>query len=355
MAYEPSSITVSGLHHSYGTGDVLVDVDLEIKAGTTMALLGPSGCGKTTLLRSIAGLERPRSGTISIDDRCVTGPSTWVPPEKRRVGLVFQDWALFPHLDVAGNVGYGLPRSERREGVAGPLEMVGLAGYEQRMPATLSGGQQQRVALARALAPRPRIILLDEPFSNLDASRRVEVRADIRTLLGEIGTTAIFVTHDQDEAFVLGDRVTLMREGRVVQVGTPQTLYERPVDRWAAEFVGDAISLAGVATGSTADTVLGPIPLDRPHDGPTEVLVRPEHLRLIDGQAATVQAVEYYGHDVMVHLRLDDQLVKVRTPPPSVPAVGDRVGVTYAGRSAIAFADQEAPTDHDDPVDVRTP
>jgi iron(III) transport system ATP-binding protein len=343
VAHEPSSITVSGLHHSYGSGDVLVDVDLEIKAGTTMALLGPSGCGKTTLLRAIAGLERPRAGSIAIDERCVAGPSTWVPPEKRRVGLVFQDWALFPHLDVAGNVGYGLPRSERRHGVSGPLAMVGLAGYEHRMPSTLSGGQQQRVALARALAPRPRIILLDEPFSNLDASRRVEVRADIRSLLGEIGTTAVFVTHDQDEAFVLGDQVTLMRDGQVVQVGTPQTLYERPVDRWAAEFVGEAVSLRGVATGSTADTDLGPIPLDQPRHGPTEVVVRPEHLRIVSGEAATVEAVEYYGHDVMVLLRLDGQPIRVRTTPPSDPAIGDRVGVAYAGRSAVAFPRQQQP------------
>lgn len=345
------SIDVVDLHHRYGTEDVLVGVDVAIEAGTTLALLGPSGCGKTTLLRAIAGLERPWAGTVSIDGETMAGPSIWVPPEKRRVGLVFQDWALFPHRTVAGNVGYGLPRADRATRVAAALDLVGLDGFGDRMPATLSGGQQQRVALARTLAPQPRVLLLDEPFSNLDASRRVDVRAELRALLAEIGTTAVFVTHDQEEAFVLGDRVALMHNGRIVQVDTPQGLYRHPADRWAAEFVGDAVVLAGQASGSSATTPIGALPLERAMDGPVEVVIRPEQLRLrepdprANGGSATdpastkglVEAVEYYGHDAMVHVLVGDQSIKVRTGPVPVGSPGRPVEVSFVGQAAIAF------------------
>ncbi len=346
------SVAIDGLHHRYDADDVLVGVDLAIEAGTSLALLGPSGCGKTTLLRAIAGLERPQRGTIAIDGETVTGPSTWVPPERRRAGLVFQDWALFPTRSVAGNVGYGLPRSGRRERVADALELVGLAGLDDRMPATLSGGQQQRVALARALAPEPRLLLLDEPFSNLDASRRAEVRTELRALLAGIGTTSVFVTHDQEEAFVLGDRVALMHEGRVVQVDTPQGLYERPDSRWAATFVGDAVLVDGLANGDVASTVLGPVPLDRPMAGRVEVLIRPEQLRLTGRASAprdaptdqvpapaagVIQAIDYHGHDAVVHLLVGDLPVRVRTGPAPPGTVGEAVGLLFAGRPATAF------------------
>ena len=338
------SIEVDQLHHRYDSADVLIGVDLDVEAGTTMALLGPSGCGKTTLLRSIAGLERPHRGTITIDGRPVVGSGTWVPPERRQVGLVFQDWALFPHRTVAGNVGYGLSRSDRPRRVAEALAMVGLDGFEDRSPATLSGGQQQRVALARALAPRPRVLLLDEPFSNLDASRRVEVRADLRRLLQEIGTTAVFVTHDQEEAFVLGDRVALMHQGRIVQVDAPEALYRHPADRWAAEFVGDAVVLAGRAEGERADTAIGSIPLDRSIAGVVDVVIRPEQLRLADPDGAAgadgtgvVQAVEYYGHDAMVLVSIGEQTVKVRTGPAPAGRPGDSVAVVFGGERATAF------------------
>ncbi|MEM9562899.1 MAG: ABC transporter ATP-binding protein [Actinomycetota bacterium] len=347
------SIAIDDVHHRYDADDVLVGVDLAVDAGTSLALLGPSGCGKTTLLRAIAGLERPRLGTIAIDGETVAGPSTWVPPERRRAGLVFQDWALFPHRSVARNVGYGLPRSGRRQRVADALERVGLTGLDDRMPATLSGGQQQRVALARALAPEPRILLLDEPFSNLDASRRIEVRSEVRALLGGIGTTAIFVTHDQEEAFVLGDRVALMHQGRVVQVDTPQGLYERPASRWAASFVGDALFVEGRANGEVASTVLGPVPLDRAVAGPVDVLIRPEQLRLTgtagDGHRSSgdatmrapavgvIRSIEYHGHDAMVHLLVGDLPVRVRTGPNPPGAPGESIGVLFAGRRATAF------------------
>ncbi len=346
------SIEVEQLHHRYDSTDVLVGVDLRVEAGTTMALLGPSGCGKTTLLRAIAGLEHPRSGTIEIDARRVFGPETWVPPERREVGLVFQDWALFPHRTVAGNVGYGLARSQRRQRVAEALAMVGLEGFDDRLPATLSGGQQQRVALARALAPRPRVLLLDEPFSNLDASRRVEVRADLRRLLADIGTTAVFVTHDQEEAFVLGDRVALMHEGRIIQVDRPEGLYRQPADRWAAEFVGDAVILSGQAEGEVASTVIGPVPIDRPSTGPVDVVIRPEQLRLTRptpadasggdraddaAQVGVVEAVEYYGHDAMVHVSVAGHTIKVRTGPVPLGTPGDPMTVVFGGDRATAF------------------
>ena len=358
------SIVVAGLHHRYDEAEVLLDVGLEIEAGTTIALLGPSGCGKTTLLRAIAGLERPHRGTITIDGDPVLDQTTWVPPERRQVGFVFQDWALFPHRTVAGNVGYGLPRRGRRARVAEALQLVGLDGFDDRLPSTLSGGQQQRVALARALAPRPRVLLLDEPFSSLDASRRVEVRADLRDLLDRIGTTAVFVTHDQEEAFVLGDRVALMHEGRIVQVDRPEDLYRRPADRWAAEFVGEAVVLDGEAHGEVATTMIGHLRLDRSLDGPVEVLVRPEQLRLTDrpggggggddsddgaevGVDGEIVAVEYHGHDAMVVVRLDTATtVRVRTGPTPIGRPGDAVGVVFGGERATAFARVDVGADH---------
>ena len=194
------------------------ELSLRVEPGESVALLGPSGCGKTTLLRLIAGLERPLAGTVQLGERFVAGPpgrgGTWVAPEARRVGMVFQDWALFGHLTVGRNVGYGLERSQRTpRRIAEALDLVGLGGFEDRLPSTLSGGQQQRVALARALAPHPGVLLLDEPFSHLDASLREEVRSEVRRLLIELGITAVFVTHDQDEAFVVGDRVGVLRDG----------------------------------------------------------------------------------------------------------------------------------------------
>ena len=202
---------------------MLRGVDLAVPAGALVALLGPSGCGKTTLLRTVAGLERPDSGEVRVGDRVLSGPDRFVAAERRRVGMVFQDAALFPHLSVGRNVAYGLPRRapDRGERVSEALRLVGLSGFEARMPATLSGGQLQRVAVARALAPRPSVILLDEPFSNLDAPLRAELRLEVRRLLTAIDATAVFVTHDQEEAFLVGDEVAVMGGGQVAQQGGP--------------------------------------------------------------------------------------------------------------------------------------
>ncbi len=336
-------VEVANLFHHYPSAknpddDVLINVSLDIPAGRSLALLGPSGCGKTTLLRSIAGLERPRSGTIAIDGEPVAGPSVWQPAERRRVGMVFQDWALFPHLTVAKNVAYGLERAGRDEQVAASLALVGLADMGDRMPSTLSGGQQQRVALARALAPRPRILLLDEPFSNLDTGLRAAVRAEVHQLLLDVGITAVFVTHDQEEAFVLGDQVAVMNEGRIVQVDTPHNLYAAPTSRWVAEFVGEASLFTCNASGREAETPFGSLLLEEPHEGPIDVLLRPEQLRLTEGDSATVELVEFYGHDAMVYLALGEQSVRVRTGPNPGVRRGDRVAMAFSGDSVRAFA-----------------
>ncbi|MEQ1788194.1 MAG: ABC transporter ATP-binding protein, partial [Acidimicrobiales bacterium] len=244
------AIEVAGLHKRFSRDPVLRGVDLRVAQGAVVALLGPSGCGKTTLLRTIAGLERADAGTVTIAGQAVVGPGVDVPPERRRVGMVFQDWALFPHLDVARNVGYGLPRKLRtRDRIESALELVGLGGMGKRQPGTLSGGQQQRVALARAIAPEPSVLLLDEPFSNLDTTLRVQVRTELHHLLVDLGVTAVFVTHDQDEAFVLGDEVAVMHDGEVVQQAPPADLYARPATPGVAEFVGDANLLAAGAGG----------------------------------------------------------------------------------------------------------
>ncbi|MEE3185926.1 MAG: ABC transporter ATP-binding protein [Actinomycetota bacterium] len=330
-------VAIRDLEHSYEQDPVLHKVCLDIEPGESMALLGPSGCGKTTLLRLIAGLERPSSGAIHLGDEVVAG-DVWVPPDRRRVGMVFQDWALFPHLSVAGNVAYGIKKSAtRNQEVAGALEMMDLADLSDRMPATLSGGQQQRVALARALAPRPTVLLLDEPFSNLDTNLRIEVRTEVHRLLTDLGITSLFVTHDQDEAFIVGDRVAVMRNGRIVQTDTPRVLYHYPVDRWTAEFVGTMSVLTGHALDGIAQCSLGSLPVDKDARGPVDIVVRPEQLSLEVGDQATVQLVEYYGHETMIFVTLGGEQLRVRCEPSAPFTRGDRVQVTFTGQTASAF------------------
>ncbi len=343
-----AAITIDDLTVAYDGPEILRSVSLEVPPGQQVALLGPSGCGKTTLLRALAGLERPQSGSIHLDGTLVAGPGVHVPPEKRRIGLVFQDWALFPHLSVAQNVAYGLPRGERRrrgprsKTVDDTLEMVGLGGMADRAPHTLSGGQQQRVALARALAPEPHVLLLDEPFSNLDASLRTEIRSEVHRLLTRLAVTAVFVTHDQDEAFVLGDRVAVMRDGVIVQRGTPAELYSRPVDTWVASFVGEANLIPGILSGDAADTPIGRLPVNSsrptpPTSGDVDVLVRPEDLDLSPTGTDLIDSVEYYGHDTTYEVLVGTHRFRVRQP--SVPRFerGDSVGVTFIGSSSCAY------------------
>jgi iron(III) transport system ATP-binding protein len=333
------SVAVEGVHKRFATDPVLRDVSLVVDPGEAVALLGPSGCGKTTLLRVIAGLTKPDDGTVVIADRTVVGTGQWVPPEDRSVGMVFQDWALFPHMNVAKNVGYGLPRRERGgPRVTEALEMVGLDGLEDRMPDTLSGGQQQRVALARALAPRPGVLLLDEPFSNLDTALRVEVRSEVHRLLHDLGITSIYVTHDQEEAFVLGDRVAVMHDGRIEQVASPSGLYTAPATRWVAGFVGGAAFLPADANGDHALSAIGSIPLQQPVSGSVDVLLRPEQLRIEEGGQGEVVQIEYYGHDSMVFVDVGESVLSVRTGSDPGVARGAFVDVIYTGGPAVAFA-----------------
>lgn len=350
---EALGIAVRDVRVDLGGAPVLQGVSLEADLGSQLAILGPSGCGKTTLLRIIAGLQHIDSGEVWLGEKRVAGPGKELPPEDRGVGLVFQDWALFPHLTVAANVAYGLPAPHRRrfgrvdaagrQQVETMLEMVGVSELADRLPGSLSGGQQQRVALARALAPRPSVLLLDEPFSSLDTNLRADVRTEVSQLLRELSVTAIFVTHDQDEAFVLGDQVAVMREGRVVQQASPSDLYRRPVDAWLAGFVGDADLLAGQAHDGYAQTVLGRIPLVDSPSGSVRVLVRPEEVALSAGEAGVVTSVSYHGHDALSVVRLgtgDTVRSRVSGNPPF--GVGDRVAVDHLGIPTVAFRETAA-------------
>jgi len=311
-----SELVVAGLSKSFGTTEVLTGIDLTVESGSLAAVLGPSGCGKTTLLRIVAGFERPDGGSVDLAGRTVCGGSIDVPPEKRRIGIVPQEGALFPHLSVGRNVGYGLRRrgSHQHARVAEVLELVGLGGYADRMPHELSGGQQQRVAVARALAPRPALILLDEPFSALDTGLRAEVRADVRSALRADGATAVLVTHDQEEALSTADLVAVMRAGRMVQAAAPRALYLQPADLGVASFVGDTVLLDGTLSGRRALTALGSLAIrgPMPTGSALRVVVRPEQLVLSadgDGVPARVREQVFFGHDSLVRLELSDGAV----------------------------------------------
>ncbi|WP_088289898.1 ABC transporter ATP-binding protein [Kineosporia sp. A_224] len=356
-----AALTVHGLVAGFGGDPVLRGVDLEVDAGTTTAVLGPSGCGKTTLLRAVAGFVRPDAGSVTIHGERVAAAGAadrpdrapvWVPPERRPVGYVAQEGALFPHLSVADNVSFGLGRAQRRDRTAtrarveALLELVSLdrdvAGVR---PSELSGGQQQRVALARALARRPRLVLLDEPFSALDAGLRSSTRAAVKEALAATGVTVVLVTHDQGEALSFADRVALVREGRVVQVDAPAAAYAHPVDRPAAEFLGDAVVLPGTVTGGVARCVLGAVPAAAPApEGAVEVVLRPEQLTLSSvgrrGRPPTVDAarlgvverLEYFGHDALVDVRLvTGERVRARVAGADLPSDGDVVQVEVHG------------------------
>ncbi len=321
------TIRARGLTKAFGDVVALDQFSLDVWEGSLLTLLGPSGCGKTTALRVIAGFERA-TGTVEIRGRQVLGPETFIPPEKRRVGMVFQDYALFPHMSVEGNVAYGLGRDPDGARVAAVLELVGLAGLGARMPNELSGGQQQRVALARALAPEPDVILLDEPFSNLDANLRDRVRRELKSILTEARTTAVLVTHDQEEALATSDLVAVMFRGRVVQVDTPADLYTKPSDPWIAAFLGDADYLSATGHRGYADTTLGRFKTDL--RGPVVVVVRPEDVQLSIGETpnGVIANTEFFGHDQLVTVALTGGTrIRSRIGPHPVYSLGDNVRV----------------------------
>ncbi|MEF8783532.1 MAG: ABC transporter ATP-binding protein [Haloarculaceae archaeon] len=282
-------LELDGVSRAFGDEAAVEDLSLSVRDGELLTLLGPSGCGKTSTLRLIAGLDEPTAGTITIAGGTLAGAGRFVPPEERDVGLVFQNFALFPHLNVAENIAFGL-READAETTGGRveelLELVGLGPHREKMPSQLSGGQQQRVALARSLAPEPDVLLLDEPFSNLDVRLRVEMREEVREILKEAGVTAVSVTHDQEEALSISDRVAIMNDGHLEQVGKPEVVFENPKSRFVASFLGRASFLTGRVRGDIVETPLGTLSTDR-INGPVEaydgaridVLVRPDDLQ----------------------------------------------------------------------------
>lgn len=360
-----TDVDVCSLRAGYTGVDILTGVDLHVPSGALAAILGESGSGKTTLLRVLAGFIRPTDGTVHFGTREIVGPGVFVPPEKRHIGIVPQEGALFPHLDVRGNIAFGLTRGEHQR-VDEVLDLVGLTGMGDARPQELSGGQQQRVALARALAPHPQVVLLDEPFTALDAGLRTRLRSEVREVLREVGATAILVTHDQEEALSMADLVSVMRDGRLVQTGSPHEIYDAPIDLALARFIGDVVE-APVLAELAADRVrcgLGDVMISQTitHEvGATPdvesdidvVVLRPEQLTLsavsgVDGgfesappsgdygaNSGQVQSTRYHGHDAMVTVRMADGTdIDVRVTGTTPPVVGAwvRIGIQGVGR-----------------------
>ena len=339
-----NSLRITRVGKSFGPQRVLRGVDLFVPTGSVTAILGASGSGKTTLLRIVAGFERADEGSVQLGTEVVDDAAQrFVTSEHRRIGYVPQEGALFPHLSVGRNVAFGLPRGQRRQGrVDELLELVGLSGYRRRYPHQLSGGQQQRVAVARALAIEPAIVLLDEPFSSLDAALRASVRADVLGVLRRAGTTSILVTHDQDEALSTADQVAILRGGVIAQLDTPSGLYGHPSDADVARFLGESNLLEGDVRDAVARTALGPLAVGSwsgpDGGGRARILVRPEQIRLVEvpgtGMEGTVESYEYFGHDAVVRVRpaapeLPDLVVRVTGGTPLEP--GRRMCMAVVG------------------------
>lgn len=325
----PTLLSVTSLSKRYRPQDPLAveEVSFTLGNGEILALLGPSGCGKSTTLRMIAGFEHPETGDILLRGNSILDQ----PPQQRHIGIVFQDYALFPHMTLGQNVAFAmrhLPKAKRPEKAREWLDLVGLADLAARMPDELSGGQQQRVALARTLAAEPQLVLLDEPFSNLDAALREATRKEVRQLFKAAGTSVILVTHDQAEALSFADQVGVMHAGKLIQVDRPECVYQHPATAFVAEFLGHTNLLEGDAEGGVVRTALGPVAITPATRGPVRVSLRPEHLSLttsLNGQGATIVEREFRGHDCFYLLEQHGQCFCAITPSHTLWEVGERV------------------------------
>ncbi|WPZ32978.1 ABC transporter ATP-binding protein [Thalassobaculum sp. OXR-137] len=352
----PPALAMTGIRHAYGDVQAVDGVDVAVAPGEVVCLLGPSGCGKTTILRLAAGLEDLQEGRVSLDGRTVAGDGANLAPEKRGVGLVFQDYALFPHLDVMGNVTFGLtgwPAGDRIARGVEVLEMVGLADMASAYPHELSGGQQQRVALARALAPKPRVVLLDEPYSGLDARLRDRVRDEVLHILKSSGSACLMVTHDSEEAMFMADRIAVMRNGRIVQQGSPADLYCAPADAFVAAFFGDVNLIDGQVRDGEVDTLVGRLPAPGLADGqPVSVVIRPEGVRietLTDSFTrephGEVEQARLLGRTSLIHMTLRGEGPRIgealhlhaRVPGVFLPRPGARVVISVDPAQTFVF------------------
>jgi len=348
-------LEVEGLRHGYNGHEVVRDLDFTLARGTIGCLLGPSGCGKTTVLRCIAGFEALRAGSIRLNGVLVSGPGMMLPPERRRIGMVFQDYALFPHLPVEQNIAFGLsalPRGERESRVREMAALVSLSGVLGQFPHELSGGQQQRVALARALAPRPDLLLLDEPFSNLDVDLRERLSLEVRDIIKASGATAVLVTHDQHEAFAMADEIGVMHEGRIQQWDSAYNLYHRPANRFVADFVGQGVFLpAKVLNSRQVEIELGLLEGDIPSACQigcdacgkgclTDILLRPDDVLHDDAAPTRAEVVHkaFRGAEILYTLRLDSgRKVLAMVPSHHNHALGERIGIRLDVDHVVAF------------------
>jgi len=335
---DSSHLRLKNISFSYDKA-ILDKISLSIDKGDILSIVGPSGSGKTTLLKLIAGLERPKNGNIYMNGEPISSKNMFVNIENRKIGMVFQQAMLFPHLTIEDNVKFGIKKRKFSDDrVAEVLDLVELSHMKKRHPHTLSGGEAQRIALARALAPKPEILLLDEPFANIDASLRTALRADLRKILDKISLTTIFVTHDQEEAFVFGDKICIMNNGEILQFDTPTNIYRQPNSTWIAEFLGQANLVVGQAKNKIASTAIGEIPLSKKESGSVKVMIRPENLDLLAYGSWQIQNIEYYGHDAMYTLENDTkQSIRVRVLQEPIYKIGNKVGIVYTGPPTVVF------------------
>jgi iron(III) transport system ATP-binding protein len=343
-------IEVENLTKKFGSSVAVDDVSFKVQKGEIFAILGPSGCGKTTTLRLIAGFESPDEGEIKINEKTVAGKGVFIPPEKRNVGLVFQDYALFPHLTLKDNITFGInkfPDGQREKIVKTMLEFVGLKGFENRYPHQLSGGQQQRVALARALAPCPIVILLDEPLSNLDADMRTRLRGEMLNILRNAQTTTILVTHDQEEAFSMADHVAVMNNGRIEQLGTPEEIYHMPSTRFVADFVGEADFIDGVIRKNVIETEIGSFSnkTERVEGTNVQLMIRPDDIdfNLDENGGAVVGSRIFKGEENLYSLKLDSgKILHSSRSSTLLMEKGTRVGIKATPVHIVVFVGEKA-------------